>query len=65
MYLFVFAFLGNVFYVSSILTSPKLGLPEPEASKFIRESIPYVPIYPIVIVIRSRPTDTCWVAAGH
>ena len=34
--------MGNLFYVASILTSPKLGLPEPEASTFIRESIPYV-----------------------
>ena len=34
--------MGNLFYVSSILTSPKLGLPEPEASAFIRESIPHV-----------------------
>lgn len=42
MYLFVFAFLGNFFYVSSILTSPKLSLPPHEASAFLRESIPYV-----------------------
>ncbi|CCM04598.1 uncharacterized protein FIBRA_06780 [Fibroporia radiculosa] len=42
MYLFIFAFLGNFFYVSSILTSPKLGLPEAEASAFIKESIPYL-----------------------
>ncbi|KZT70136.1 hypothetical protein DAEQUDRAFT_668272 [Daedalea quercina L-15889] len=41
-YLFVFAFLGNFFYVASILTSPKLGLPEPEATAFIKESIPYL-----------------------
>ncbi|KAH9843067.1 PQ loop repeat-domain-containing protein [Rhodofomes roseus] len=41
-YLFIFAFLGNFFYVASILTSPKLGLPEPEASAFIKESIPYL-----------------------
>ncbi|KAI0818501.1 PQ loop repeat-domain-containing protein [Irpex lacteus] len=40
--LFVFAFLGNFFYVASILTSPKLGLPEPESSAFLRESIPYL-----------------------
>lgn len=44
-YLFVFAFLGNSFYVASILTSPKLGLPEPQASAFIKESIPYVESY--------------------
>lgn len=42
MYLFVFAFLGNTFYVSSILTSPKLDVPGPEASAYIRESIPYI-----------------------
>ncbi|KAL7283393.1 hypothetical protein ACG7TL_002823 [Trametes sanguinea] len=41
-YLFIFAFLGNFFYVASILTSPNLQLPEPEASAFMRESIPYV-----------------------
>ncbi|KZT09524.1 uncharacterized protein LAESUDRAFT_646353 [Laetiporus sulphureus 93-53] len=42
MYLFIFAFLGNLFYVSSILTSPKLRLPEAEATTFIKESIPYL-----------------------
>ncbi|CAL1704644.1 unnamed protein product [Somion occarium] len=42
MYLFVFAFLGNFFYVASILTSPKLDLPPPVSAAFIRESIPYV-----------------------
>ncbi|KAI0374895.1 hypothetical protein BV20DRAFT_1041091 [Pilatotrama ljubarskyi] len=41
-YLFIFAFLGNFFYVASILTSPNLQLPEPEATAFIRESIPYL-----------------------
>ncbi|KAI1795875.1 PQ loop repeat-domain-containing protein [Ganoderma leucocontextum] len=41
-YLFIFAFLGNTFYVASILTSPKLQLSPPQASAFIRESIPYV-----------------------
>jgi len=40
--LFVFAFMGNVLYVASILTSPKLGDPEPQASAFLRESIPYL-----------------------
>jgi len=40
MYLFVFAFLGNTFYVSSILISPIMGIPGPEASAYIRESIP-------------------------
>jgi len=42
MYLFVFAFLGNTFYVSSILTSPKLDIPGPDASAYIQESIPYI-----------------------
>lgn len=41
-YLFIFAFLGNFFYVASILSSPNLQLPEPEASAFIRETIPCV-----------------------
>ena len=40
MSLFVFAFLGNFFYVLSILTSPKLHQPEPASSAFLRESIP-------------------------
>ena len=40
MYLFIFAFLGNTFYVSSILTSPKLDTSGPEAAAYIRESIP-------------------------
>ncbi|KAK1228384.1 hypothetical protein PQX77_008521 [Marasmius sp. AFHP31] len=41
-YLFIFAFLGNFFYVSSILTNPRAhqgGLP---AQEFITESIPLV-----------------------
>ncbi|KAJ2923456.1 hypothetical protein H1R20_g13630, partial [Candolleomyces eurysporus] len=42
MYLFVFAFLGNSFYVASILLSPKTYLPPPESTNFIRESIPYL-----------------------
>ncbi|EPQ58337.1 hypothetical protein GLOTRDRAFT_137075 [Gloeophyllum trabeum ATCC 11539] len=41
-YLFVFAFLGNFFYVSSILSSPSMHLPPPQAEAFIRESIPYL-----------------------
>ncbi|TBU50785.1 PQ loop repeat-domain-containing protein [Dichomitus squalens] len=41
-YLFIFAFLGNTFYVASILTSPNLQLPPPQASAFMRESIPYL-----------------------
>ncbi|THH33944.1 hypothetical protein EUX98_g201 [Antrodiella citrinella] len=42
MYLFIFAFLGNLFYVASILSSPKLQLPPRDASAFLRESIPYL-----------------------
>ncbi|KAF9484736.1 hypothetical protein BDN70DRAFT_797187 [Pholiota conissans] len=42
MYLFVFAFLGNTFYVSSILLSPKRFLPPSQSTQFIRESIPYL-----------------------
>ncbi|KAF9646402.1 hypothetical protein BDM02DRAFT_3156563 [Thelephora ganbajun] len=42
MYLFIFAFLGNTFYVSSILTSPKLDVSGPEASAYIQESLPYI-----------------------
>jgi len=42
MYLFVFAFLGNAFYVASILSSYKMSLPPPASSDFIKESIPYL-----------------------
>lgn len=42
MYLFVFAFLGNFFYVCSILTSPEAHMPSPASTKFFKESIPYV-----------------------
>ncbi|KAL1712110.1 PQ loop repeat-domain-containing protein [Schizophyllum commune] len=42
MSLFVFAFLGNVFYVASILTSPNVHQPPPASTAFIRESIPYL-----------------------
>ncbi|KAI0748128.1 PQ loop repeat-domain-containing protein [Daedaleopsis nitida] len=41
-YLFIFAFLGNFFYVASILTSSNMQLPQPQLSAFIRESIPYL-----------------------
>ncbi|KAK1235999.1 hypothetical protein PQX77_000768 [Marasmius sp. AFHP31] len=65
-YLFIFAFLGNFFYVSSILTNPRAhqgGLP---AQEFITESIPYllgsagtfifdVTIVTQVIIYRKRP----------
>ncbi len=40
MFLFVFAFLGNTFYVLSILSSPKLDAPHAEAMAFLLESIP-------------------------
>ncbi|KAH9483919.1 Lysosomal amino acid transporter 1 [Psilocybe cubensis] len=42
MYLFVFAFLGNTFYVASILLSPRRYLPPPESTKYIKDSIPYL-----------------------
>ncbi|KAL1747564.1 PQ loop repeat-domain-containing protein [Schizophyllum fasciatum] len=42
MSLFIFAFLGNVFYVASILTSPNVHQPPPASTAFIRESIPYL-----------------------
>jgi hypothetical protein len=64
MYLFVFAFLGNTFYVSSLLTSPKLDLPGPEASAYIRESIPWVSAiqschHPHLILHKVYPGE-CW-----
>ncbi|KAJ4487860.1 PQ loop repeat-domain-containing protein [Lentinula aciculospora] len=42
MYLFIFAFLGNTFYVTSILTSPEVHQPAPGSTDFIKESIPYL-----------------------
>ncbi|KAF5377071.1 hypothetical protein D9757_007698 [Collybiopsis confluens] len=42
MYLFLFAFLGNVFYVASILTAPDMFKPPPISSDFLNESIPYL-----------------------
>ncbi|KAF9013904.1 hypothetical protein BDQ17DRAFT_1418849 [Cyathus striatus] len=42
MYLFIFAFLGNTFYVASILLSPKVFEPPPVSTEFIAESIPYL-----------------------
>ncbi|KXN86907.1 putative vacuolar amino acid transporter YPQ3 [Leucoagaricus sp. SymC.cos] len=59
MYLFVFAFLGNVFYVASILFSPNVYLPPPESTDFIKESIPYLLgsggtlIFDVIIVTQS------------
>jgi hypothetical protein len=40
MYLFVSAFLGNFFYVLSILSSPNMRGPLTEASTFLSESMP-------------------------
>ncbi|KAJ7271890.1 PQ loop repeat-domain-containing protein [Mycena haematopus] len=42
MYLFIFAFLGNSFYVASILTSERVFQPPPASSEFLRESLPYL-----------------------
>ncbi|KAF8557320.1 hypothetical protein OG21DRAFT_1435558, partial [Imleria badia] len=42
MYLFVCAFLGNLFYVLSIVTNPKAHLPPPASTEFFRESLPYL-----------------------
>lgn len=42
MYLFVSAFLGNFFYVLSIVTSPQAYLPPPASTDFFRESLPCV-----------------------
>ncbi|KZV89860.1 hypothetical protein EXIGLDRAFT_721027 [Exidia glandulosa HHB12029] len=61
MALFTFAFLGNAFYVASILTSPQLlSAPTPEArSAFIRESVPYLLgsggtlVFDVTIVVQS------------
>jgi uncharacterized protein with PQ loop repeat len=41
-YLFIFAFLGNLFYVLSIVTSPEANLPPPASTEFFRESLPYL-----------------------
>lgn len=46
MYLFVFAFLGNVFYVASILSSPSVYLPPPISTDFLKESTPCVSSFP-------------------
>ncbi|KAF7294849.1 hypothetical protein MIND_01022800 [Mycena indigotica] len=42
MYLFIFAFLGNTFYVLSIMTSEKAHAPPPVSTEFLRESLPYL-----------------------
>ncbi|KAL0946624.1 hypothetical protein HGRIS_012820 [Hohenbuehelia grisea] len=42
MYLFVFAFLGNCFYVASIMTSPQVRQAPPIAEAFLKESLPYL-----------------------
>jgi len=41
-FLFIFAFLGNFFYVLSILSSPYMRGPLTEASMFLSESMPYL-----------------------
>ncbi|KAF7969899.1 hypothetical protein HWV62_25635 [Athelia sp. TMB] len=41
-YLFIFAFLGNFFYVLSILTAPDMRASAPIREAHIRESIPYL-----------------------
>jgi uncharacterized protein with PQ loop repeat len=40
--LFVCAFLGNFFYVASMLTAPILKEPPPISTRYIHESIPYL-----------------------
>jgi uncharacterized protein with PQ loop repeat len=42
MYLFVFAFLGNSFYVLSILSSSNMRGPPAESSMYLTESMPYL-----------------------
>ncbi|ETW85836.1 hypothetical protein HETIRDRAFT_100579 [Heterobasidion irregulare TC 32-1] len=42
MYLFIFAFLGNFFYVLSILSSPNMLKSPAEASAYFKESLPYL-----------------------
>ncbi|EGN93263.1 hypothetical protein SERLA73DRAFT_172182 [Serpula lacrymans var. lacrymans S7.3] len=42
MFLFVCAFLGNFFYVVSILTSSSMFLPPPGPTDFLKETIPYL-----------------------
>ncbi|KAJ7063390.1 PQ loop repeat-domain-containing protein [Mycena amicta] len=42
MYLFIFAFLGNTFYVLSIMTSERAHEPPPASTEFLRESLPYL-----------------------
>jgi len=42
MSLFICAFLGNFFYVASIVSSPRFNLPPPLSTEYIRESIPYI-----------------------
>lgn len=59
MYLFAFAFCGNLFYVLSILTSPKVNLPSEQSREFLRESVPYLLgsggtlMFDVTIVIQS------------
>nr|GAT53256.1 predicted protein [Mycena chlorophos] len=60
MALFCFAFLGNFFYVFSILTSERAHEPPPASTEFLRESLPYLLgsggtlIFDVTIVIDCR-----------
>ncbi|KIY43355.1 hypothetical protein FISHEDRAFT_23981, partial [Fistulina hepatica ATCC 64428] len=59
MYLFVFAFLGNTFYVASVLATPQAHGSPAESLAFIKESIPYLLgsggtlMFDITIVVQS------------
>lgn len=65
MYLFVFAFLGNFFYVCSILTSAEAHLPPPASTKFFKESIPYAIIVLSFSFVIDDLLDTCLEVAAH
>jgi len=74
MYLFIFAFMGNFFYVLSILNSPKMDLPPPLAKQFLRDSIPYLLgsggtlIFDVTIVLQSfvyAPSKRAWRAKAR
>jgi hypothetical protein len=65
MYLFVFAFLGNFFYVCSILTSSEAQMPPPESTKFFKESIPYDHCLIFFHFLIDALLDTCLEVAAH
>jgi hypothetical protein len=65
MYLFVFAFLGNFFYVCSILTSPEAHMPPPASTKFFQESIPYVLFLIFFLFVIDDLLDTYLGVAAH